>query len=207
MSSSPIRAFLFDIGNVLLRFDFLLALRAVAEHSKIHDPLEIMVAVERIKIAYEDGKIDRPAFLRAVFDVLNYMGTEAQFVAAWEEIFDPNPPMLALVEQLTGRYPLFLLSNIGDIHREYVFRQYPVFQRFTGGVYSYLAGASKPGREIFEIACRDLGLEPASTFYIDDLLPNIEMARTLGFVSHHYHHEQHDALLDQLREAGVKLAD
>ncbi|MES2569812.1 MAG: HAD family hydrolase, partial [Verrucomicrobiota bacterium] len=202
-----IRAFLFDIGNVLLRFDFLLALQAVAAHSKIHDPLEVMVAVERVKIAYEDGKIDRPAFLRAAFDVLSYTGTEAQFITAWEEIFEPNEPMLALVEQLAGRYPLFLLSNIGDIHREYIFRRYPIFQKFTGGVYSYEACASKPGREIFEIACRDLGLEPASTFYIDDLLPNIEMGRTLGFVSHHYHHEQHQALLDQVRAAGVTLPE
>ncbi|MDB6172444.1 MAG: HAD-superfamily hydrolase, subfamily variant 3 [Chthoniobacteraceae bacterium] len=207
MTPPAIRAFLFDIGNVLLRFDFFLALKAVATHSKIHDPLEIMVAVERIKIAYEDGKIDRPAFLRSVFDVLNYTGTEAQFISAWEEIFEPNAPMLALVEKLAGRYPLFLLSNIGDIHREYIFRKYPVFQRFTGGVYSYLACASKPGREIFEIACRDLGLEPATTFYIDDLLPNIEMAQALGFVSHHYHHDRHEALLNQLRATGISLVD
>ncbi len=197
------RAVLFDIGNVLLRFDFSLALRAVAAHSKIHDPVEILAAVERIKIGYEDGQIDRAAFLRAAFDVLSYTGTEADFVAAWEEIFEPNEPMIALVEQLHGRYPLYLLSNTGDIHRDYVFRRYPFFSRFTAGIYSYAVKTSKPGREIFDIACRELSIEPASTFFIDDLLPNIETARSLGFVCHHYHHDRHDALLADLAAHGV----
>ncbi len=204
-STDPIRAVLFDIGNVLLRFDFSLALQAVAAQSQIHDPVEIMAAIERVKIGFEDGQIDRPSFLRAAFDVLSYSGTEADFTAAWEDIFEPNAPMIALVEQLHGRLPLYLLSNTSDIHRDYVFRAYPFFSRFTAGVYSYEAHASKPGREIFEIACRDLALEPASTFFIDDLLPNIETARSLGFVCHHYHHDRHAALLAELSAHGITL--
>ncbi len=202
-TAAPIRAVLFDIGNVLLRFDFSLALRAVAAHSKSHDPVEILAAIERVKIGYEDGQIDRPSFLRAAFDVLEYSGTEPDFITAWEEIFEPNEPMVALVEQLHEHLPLFLLSNTSDIHRDYVLRRYPFFKRFAAGVYSYEVKASKPGREIFEIACRDLGLEPASTFFIDDLLPNIETARGLGFVCHHYHHDRHAALLADLKRHGV----
>ena len=65
------------------------------------------------------------------------------------------------------------------------------------------AGASKPGRRIFEIAIARLGLEPARTFFIDDLLPNIETARALGFICHHYHHEKHAALLGALQARGI----
>lgn len=200
-----IRAFLFDIGNVLLKFDFSLALRAVAEHSQVHDEVEVLGLIDRVKVSYEDGQIDRAAFLRGVFDVIRYEGREDQFIAAWEDIFTPNEPMFQLVEQLCRTHPLYLLSNTSDIHREYVFRTYPVFQRFTGGTYSYAARASKPGKEIYEIACREHGLEPASTFFIDDLLPNIETARALGFQAHHYHLDQHEALLAQIRAAGVEL--
>lgn len=198
-----IRAFLFDIGNVLLKFDFAVALRKLADQSEVHDAVQVMARIDQIKLGYEDGQLDRAAFLRGAFDVLRYRGTEVEFVAAWEDIFTPNEPMLALVEQLHGRFPLFLLSNTSDIHREYVFRRYPVFQRFTSGTYSYEAKASKPGHTIYEIAQRQLGLEPASTFFIDDLLPNIETARALGFQTHHYHYDQHEALLAQLAEAGV----
>ena len=199
----PIRAFLFDIGNVLLKFDFALALKALAAQSEVHDPIDVLARVDQVKIAYEDGQLDRAAFIRGVIDVLRFRGEEAEFVAAWEDIFEPNAPMVALVEQLHGRYPLYLLSNTSDIHIDYVFRAHPFFARFTAGTYSYAARASKPGRAIYEIACRDHGLQPATTFFIDDLLPNIETARALGFQTHHYHAERHGELLAALEAAGV----
>ncbi len=198
----PIRAFLFDIGNVLLRFDFSLALKALAAKSKVNDPVEVLAAVERVKIAYEDGQIDRASFLRGAFDVIGFTGSEPEFIAAWEDIFEPNAPMIALLDALASEFPLFLLSNTSDIHRDYIFRRYEFFQRFSGGVYSYEVKASKPGREIFEIACRQLQIEPETTYFIDDLLPNIETARALGLISHHYHHDRHDELLSDLRIRG-----
>lgn len=196
-----IRAFLFDIGNVLLKFDFSIALRAVAAHSAVQDELEALALIDRVKIGYEDGGMDRPSFLRAVFDVLRYRGTEADFIAAWEDIFELNEPMAALVDRLGAHYPLFLLSNTNDIHHEYFTRRYPVFRHFRGGTFSYSARASKPHPEIYRLACRQHDLEPASTFFIDDLLPNIETARGLGFQAHHYHHEKHEALLEELSDA------
>ena len=194
----PVSAFLFDIGNVLLRFDFGRTLRALAAKSRVSDPGVLLGAVDVLKAGYEDGGMDRATFLREVFALLEFRGSEREFVTAWEEIFEPNLPMVALVERLWGRYPLFLLSNTNDIHREYIFREYPFFKRFSGGIYSYEVGASKPGPESYRIACERLGLEPEGTFFIDDLLPNIETARSLGFHAHHYHHAEHEALLGAL---------
>ena len=202
--SSPVRAVLFDIGNVLLRFDFSICLRALEAHSKMDDPLATFARFDQVKAAFEDGQLARAAFLRGVFDVLEYRGSEADFIAAWKNIFEPNEPMFALVEKLRGHYPLYLLSNTNDIHREYFMQRYPVFRHFSGGTFSDLAHASKPSRAIYEIACRDLALDPAATFFIDDLLPNIETARALGFQTHHYHHERHGELLSALTAAGVK---
>lgn len=198
-----IRAFLFDIGNVLLQFDFSVALRKVAALSEVAEATQALALIDKVKAAYEDGQIDRASFLRGSFDALGYRGTEAEFIAAWEDIFELNEPMAALVEQLAPRFPLYLLSNTNDIHHDYFTRRYPVFGHFRGGTFSHVARASKPGREIYDIACRDHALEPTTTLFIDDLLPNIEAARALGFLTHHYHHAQHDTLLAQLREAGL----
>lgn len=195
-----LRAFLFDIGNVLLKFDFTLAMRALAAQSDARDEMHALALIDQVKAAYEDGQIDRAAFLRGAFDVLGYRGTEAQFIAAWEDIFELNEPMAALVAKLAPHFPLYLLSNTNDIHHAYFTRRYPVFAHFRGGTFSHLARQSKPGRAIYETACRDHGLDPATTLFIDDLLPNIETARALGFQTHHYHAAQHDALLAQLRD-------
>jgi putative hydrolase of the HAD superfamily len=200
-----IRAFLFDIGNVLLKFDFSRAMKKTLALSAVQDAATATALIDQMKLGYEDGRMDRAAFLRGVFDVLRYRGTEGEFVSAWEEIFTVNEPMVRLVEALHGRYPLYLLSNTSDIHREYVFRRYPFFGCFSAGTYSYEARASKPGREIYEIACRAHGLVPEATFFIDDLRPNIETARGLGFQAHHYHYEEHGALLGAVRAAGVEV--
>lgn len=201
-----IRVFLFDIGNVLLKFDFSKALRAVAAESDVADELEALGLIDRIKVAYEDGQIDRATFLRGVFDVLKYRGTEATFISAWEDIFEPNEPMVTVVEQLSAKFPLYLLSNTNDIHRDYFLRRYDFFRHFKGGTYSDTARASKPGPEIYQIACREHGLAAAETFFIDDLLPNIETARALGFHAHHYHFDRHSALTDDLRAVGVEMS-
>ena len=43
------------------------------------------------------------------------------------------------------------------------------------------------------------------TFFIDDLLPNIETARALGFNAHHYHHDRHGELLSLPRKILFEL--
>lgn len=198
-----IRAFLFDIGNVILRFDFHIALRKLATKSASTDPTELLTWLEPVKFMLEDGQIDRAAFLRGAIDALRYRGTEEEFVHAFEDIFEENTPMTELIPRLRERYPLYLLSNTNDIHVDFFLRRYPVFQHFCGGVYSHKARASKPDPGIYRIACRQLGLTPEATFFIDDLLPNIETARSLGFQTHHYHHERHGELLAALEKAGV----
>jgi glucose-1-phosphatase len=202
---STLRAFIFDIGNVLLRFDFNLALQTLARDC---DPAAeaIMDMIEPVKVAYEDGRMTRADFQAQVRAILRYTGTDADFIAAWEDIFTENQPMVELVERLHGRYPLYLLSNTSDIHIDFVFRRYPVFHRFTDAVYSYKVRASKPDRAIYEIAIRQFGVTPGATLFIDDLLPNVESARSAGLHSHHYHHDRHDALLGELRAAGVSEA-
>ena len=200
-----IRAFLFDIGNVLVRFDFSRALRAVAALSDVADEAEALHRIDAVKLEYEDGQVSRADFLHEAFRILGYRGSEAQFIAAWQGIFSENEPMTALVRALHGKFPLYLLSNTNDMHVEGLFRDFPVFAHFTGAMYSHEAKASKPHRDIYEIARRTHGLDPSETFFVDDLAANIATARDLGFHAHHYHHERHGELLAAVRAAGVEV--
>jgi putative hydrolase of the HAD superfamily len=200
-----IRAFLFDIGNVLVRFDFTRVLRAIAPQSSFTDGADALHRIDAVKLAYEDGRMSREDFLRQAFAILGFRGTAAQFIAAWQSIFWPNDPMPPLVRSLHGRFPLFLLSNTNDMHVEGLFRDFDVFGLFTGATYSHEAKASKPHPAIYETACRTHGLDPEATFFIDDLAANIATARDLGFRTHHYHHERHGELLAALRAEGLDL--
>jgi glucose-1-phosphatase len=199
------RAFLFDIGNVLVRLHFARGLRAVAALSEVADENEVLPRVNAVKLLYEDGQIPRVDFLREARQLLRFRGTEAEFVAAWQNIFSPNEPMYDLVRHLHGRYPLYLLSNTNCLHVEALVRDFPIFTSFSGATYSHVVRASKPHVAIFEIACREHGLVPTETFFIDDLAENIEAARSLGFHTHQYHLDRHADLLTALQKAGIDL--
>lgn len=196
------KALIFDIGNVLLRFDFGLALRKLADHSTPAAEA-IVELIEPVKAAYEGGRMTRADFQAEVRAIIRFSGTDADFIAAWEDIFTENTPMVALVRQLHGRLPLYLLSNTSDIHVDFIFRQFPFFKLFDDAVYSYLVRASKPEPEIYEIARRQFNVTPEETLFIDDLLPNIQAAREAGFHAHHYHHDRHAEFLLELKELGV----
>lgn len=200
-----LRAFLFDIGNVLVRFDFSRAVRAVVALSDVADEADALHRIDAVKLGYEDGQISRADFLHEAFRILGYRGSEAQFVTAWQGIFTENEPMTSLVRALRGKFPLYLLSNTNDLHVEGLFRDFPVFEHFTGATYSHEAKASKPHRPIYEIACRAHGIDPRTTFFIDDLAANIATAREIGFHAHHYDHARHDELLNAVRAAGVEI--
>ena len=200
---STIRSLIFDIGNVLLTFDFGRALSRV----RIQNPDLLQTGLPRdlveMRDRYEIGQIDRSEFLKRAIATMGYKGTEAEFAAAWTEIFDENIAMTRLVRSLHGRYRLYALSNTSDLHLEYVTATYPVFQYFSDGVYSHIAGCIKPERAIFEIAIRQLGVEPHETVFIDDLPDNVATAREMGFQALQYDHRAHHCLLQQLTALGI----
>src|SRR3954452_12469293 len=100
----PIDAFIFDIGNVILRFDFNTAMKNLQRHC---DPAaeSILEQMEPVKVAYEGGRIGRSEFQTRMREILRYTGTDTDFISAWEDIFTENEPMIRLIEQLETRHP------------------------------------------------------------------------------------------------------
>ncbi len=200
-----IDAVIFDIGNVLLKFDYLIAARRLMERNGLSEPPEPTRIVEA-KAALEGGQIDRAEFLRLVRPEFSHAGSDAEFIAMWEDIFEENEPMTRLAAVLAARgMPTYLLSNISCIHHEFIFRRYPVFSTFRDGVYSYLAGAMKPDQRIYQIAIAQLGVTPERTLFIDDLAPNIAEAETLGFCGLLYDFGDHAAAEARMRALGLEF--
>jgi FMN phosphatase YigB (HAD superfamily) len=197
-----VEAFIFDIGNVLVRFRPGHAEEALARLGVEYAP--DMAALQELGWRYERGMVDRGEFLAGLRDVLRHAGPDEDLARAWQEIFEPNLPMWDLVERLHGEYPLFLLSNTNGLHHEYLVREYGVFEKFADGVFSYRAKMMKPEREIFELAIRQFGVRPAATIYLDDLTANVEAAREAGLRALAYDPEAHADCLAVLRAQGVQ---
>jgi putative hydrolase of the HAD superfamily len=196
-----VEAFIFDIGNVLVRFEPGKAERTLAELGVTKPDL---AALSGLGHRYERGGLERAEFLSALREVLGHDGDEEVLARAWQEIFEPNRPMWEVVDRLQANYPLYLLSNTNGLHHEYLVREYPVFEKFTDGVFSYRARMMKPERGIFELAIRQFGVNPGTTVYLDDLPANVEAARAAGLRALHYDPAAHGDCLAVLRAQGVQ---
>jgi FMN phosphatase YigB (HAD superfamily) len=196
-----VEAFIFDIGNVLVRFDHG---RAAAALAAMGADLSDRAALEDLAARYERGAVDRSAFLGGLRSILRHSAEDADVARAWQEIFEPNAPMWGLVEKLHGTYPLYLLSNTNCLHHDYLVREYAVFAKFSDGVFSYRAKMMKPEPEIFALAIRQFGVQPAATVYLDDLSANVEAARGAGLRAFRYESDAHEDCLATLRAQGVQ---
>ena len=194
-------AFIFDIGNVLVRFDHG---RAVRAFGAMGADLSDRVGLEDLAARYERGAVDCAEFLSALRTLLRHNADDEEVARAWQEIFEPNLPMWELVEKLHSEYPLYLLSNTNCLHHEYLLREYAIFEKFSDGVFSYRARLAKPERAIFEEAIKQFGVQPAATIYLDDLVPNVEAARGAGLRAFRYDPDAHGDLLAILHREGVQ---
>jgi HAD superfamily hydrolase (TIGR01509 family) len=188
----PRPAILSDIGNVLVTFDFSIATRRCAQKCPYPEE-QLMPRLAGIKEPYENGEMDDATFLGLAREALCYQGSEADLAELWCDIFAENAAMRTTLDRFAGRLPMYLLSNTNGLHKDFLLRHFSIFDLFLGGVFSYSARCSKPDAAIFLHSIERLDLEPEKTFFIDDLEPNIVMAQSLGFHTHHYRLDDHPA--------------
>jgi putative hydrolase of the HAD superfamily len=193
------QALLFDIGNVIVHFDFAPATERLASLSDVRAD-EVFERLSRFKVALETGAMNDEEFITESIALTGFRGSRADFARIWNEIFTANEPMMEFIRSMHGRVPMYLLSNTNGLHKDHLFANFDVFRLFDGGIYSHEANAMKPHEPIFQSAVDAFGLEPSQTFYIDDLADNIRTGQRLGFVSHHYDSCEHDRFDREVRE-------
>lgn len=186
-------ALLIDIGNVIVHFDFSEAAQRFAQRSAVSAE-EVFAQISTFKDDLESGTISDEDFITQSIARTGFRGTRDEFIAIWGDIFTENAPMVSLVRRLHGTVPLYLFSNTSGLHKQWLFDHFDVFHLFSGGIYSHEAHCMKPHDEIYHAAVSQYGLDPAQTFYIDDLSANIATGKRLGFVTHHYAPDDHAAL-------------
>lgn len=183
--------FLFDIGRVLLDFDFEASLSRLFPPGTADTGARLERLLER-KDEFESGAIDIDTYTDWALEVLGTGSTADEFHSAWRDIFTPNEPMWKRVRQLAADgHRLILFSNINPIHCPWIYHEYPEFSLFHDAVMSFRTGFVKPQAPIYQHAIDAHGLVPSETFYIDDLPQNAEAGRAFGFRTWQYDIRDH----------------
>jgi putative hydrolase of the HAD superfamily len=202
-----IEALLFDLGKVLIDFNFETGVQALhASCSISRDRFEEVLWDETWIRSYERGEISTVQFHEYLCRTANLTMPLPHFRETWSSVFLPGLMVSEeLLVALKRRYPLILVSNTNEAHFEFVRSRYPVVDYFDHRVLSYEVGSLKPDRKIFERAIAAANRPAESLFFIDDREENIVAARQLGIKAHQFKSEK--GLVVALQDAGIETGD
>jgi len=181
MNSSKV--IVFDLGKVLVDFDYSIAARKVAARStKSLLNLISLLSSSSLIIQYECGLVTRREFFEQVRDAIGFRGDLAEFSGYFADIFTELPPMIALHAELRRRgVPTYIFSNTNDLAIEHVERNFPFFKNFDGYIYSCEVGAMKPDAKIYAAMEKLCGRSGADIIYLDDRIENVEAGLVRGW--------------------------
>ena len=177
------RAVVFDLGKVLLHFDWTRAAQKLATRSNIpaEDMLKTLDYTHTV-IQYELGNISSRQFFDHARTALKFTGTFEDFAQMFADIFSEIPEIISVHAELRQRgVPTFIFSNTNELAAAHVRAHYPFFNQFDGYIFSFEHGAMKPDAKLYEVVERLSGCRGAELLYIDDLPKNIEAGRVRGW--------------------------
>jgi glucose-1-phosphatase len=178
-----IRAVVFDLGKVLVDFDYGIAARKLAENSAA-PAAEIQAVIDQspLLFRYECAQMTTREFFDEVRARIAYRGTFDEFAAAFADIFTEIPEMTRLHAELArSGLPTFVLSNTNEIAITHVRRNFPFFANFNDYIFSFEHGALKPQAAIYEVAEQRSGCRGAEILFLDDKPENVEAAAKRGW--------------------------
>jgi glucose-1-phosphatase len=86
-----------------------------------------------------------------------------------------------LVRALRGTHRVGCLSNTNALHWQ---QMNELVSLFDFSFASHITGFMKPDREAYEVVLGTLDVRPGEVHFFDDLQPNVDAAKALGFNAH-----------------------
>jgi glucose-1-phosphatase len=189
---------IFDLGKVLVDFDYSIAARRIAARSRQPpENLDAFLSSSPALIQFETGLITRQAFFEQVRNVAGFLGDIEEFGKMFADIFTEISPMIALHAKLRRRaFKTYIFSNTNDLAIEHIRRNFPFFQNFDGYILSYEVQAMKPDAPIYQALEQMVGKHGDEIIYIDDRAENIAGGAANGWrtILHESPEQTHAAL-------------
>ncbi len=198
MDNRDIKAVFFDLGNVIICFDYMIAVKKIAKKTD-KTPSEIfeLFFSSHLTDLFDSGAIDETEFFRAVKDLLKLNGLDKEdFYDIWNNIFWENAGIAKLIKDIKMKFQkFFIVSNTNKAHWEYVWNKFPVVRLADKVITSFEVGALKPDRRIYNKAIEEADCKAEKIFYTDDRVELVQAAGDLGFNAYAF------STVEKLRDA------
>jgi putative hydrolase of the HAD superfamily len=181
MGATRIEALVFDLGDVIVLKNLDEVKRAFVVSNPERERLPWGEPHWLEQVEYERGRLTTEQFIEHVRKRVGRRIESAAFIEVWRPIFHLNEPLAQLIPELAEKYPLVLLSNIGEIHWKACESQFgELFRYFKKLLLSFETGLLKPDGAAFRLAALATERPIENCAVIDDSEQNVEAARTAG---------------------------
>ena len=179
----PPAVVVFDLGKVLVDFDYSIASRRILQRTRLRDEdLQVLLCTSPLLRQYETGAINTAQFHQGVCAASGYDGGLEEFSTAFADIFAEIEPMTAMHAALRAAgVPTWIFSNTNEIAEHHIRRRFQFFSNFDGYVLSYEHGAMKPDARIYEVVEEKTGCKGAEILYLDYRAENVAGGAARGW--------------------------
>ncbi|GIK59157.1 MAG: Alpha-D-glucose 1-phosphate phosphatase YihX [Ignavibacteriaceae bacterium] len=203
MKTKKYSAIVFDLGMVLIPFDYNIA---VKKFNQIENHLgdrfiEYYNSNYHLHRNFEKGLMTESEFLNEMLTIVDHKIDTETFCKIYSEIFSTNESVVSLLPVLKKNYKLFLLSNTNSIHRKFGWQQCEFIKYFDKLILSYEVKSLKPEEEIYRAVETASGFPSSEHFYIDDIQEYVDAAIKLGWDAVQF--VDYDKLLNDLKTKNI----
>jgi glucose-1-phosphatase len=179
---------IFDLGRVLVDFDFRLVIKRLKRFTAFSEK-EIRRYFMKTPLwgAFERGEVEPNDFFMQLSKELKLKNlTFKEFAPLWNSIFTEKHDTVSILARLRGRYRIALLSNVNIMHWEHLHETHDFIQWFDHPVASFEVGKRKPDPDIYRATLHIAGVLPPKAVFIDDVESHVLAARSLGIRAHRF---------------------
>ena len=203
MSERKFSAIVFDLGNVLIPFDYSKAINKLNEvenglGNRFYDFFKSNYNLHR---EFESGKFSEKEFINKMLSIVDHKIDEKTFCKYYADIFSLNEDVISLLPIMKKNYKLFLLSNTDSIHKKYGWEKYDFLKYFDKLILSFEVGAVKPEEKIYREVEKVSGFTSSEHLFIDDIPEYVEGAKNVGWDAVHFINYQ--KLVNDLKERNI----
>jgi putative hydrolase of the HAD superfamily len=195
------KAIIFDLGGVLLRTTDFTAREQLANRMGMSRlELEQFIFGGESGDRAQRGEINVHQHYANLAAQLKY--TDKEIRKLLEQFFakdEIDASLLEYIRRLHKSYKTGLLSNAFDDLRQIIADRWQFEDAFDDMIISAEVGMVKPDARIFQMAVEQLGVQAGEAVFVDDMVRNIDGAKSVGMQGIHFRNPQQFRLdLEQL---------
>lgn len=195
----------FDLGNVLILFDYNIAFNKLEKIEKGLGQKFIDQYKENYEFhrSFERGEVSEEEFIAKLLGFIYNKVDKETLIDAYSKIFTVNEDVAALLPWLKKKYKLVLLSNTNSIHQKYGWNEYDFLKHFDKLILSHEAGSVKPEEKIYKAVETFTQKPPEEHIFIDDIFEYAEAAKKLGWDAIQF--KNYRLLVSELKFKGIQF--